>query len=152
MGTGWERRGRGGFVSPPLPHAPELVMTDSAVRTWHRCHCKQSFSYRMCLHSPSTFPRPRSAAPFYNSHYQGAKSAGGGKVGKGVCICEYDYQLKMCEVYSDLMNHNVAFVSAVHILNPNICLSSLINCLFFPLQEIPARLSQVCFAVCTHCV
>lgn len=59
------------------------------------------------------------------------KSAGGGKVGKGVCICEYDYRLKMCEVFSDLMNQNVAFILAVHILNPNICLFSLINCFFF---------------------
>lgn len=38
----------------------------------------------------------------------------------------------MCEVFSDLMNQNVAFILAVHILNPNICLFSLINCLFFP--------------------
>lgn len=70
------------------------------------------------------------------------KSAGGGKVGKGVCICEYDCRLKMCEVFSDLMNQRAAFILAVHILNPNICLFSLINCLFF-LQKIPAQLSQV---------
>lgn len=79
------------------------------------------------------------------------KSAGGGKVGKGLCICEYDYRLEMCKVFSDLMNPNVAFILAVHILNPNICLFSLINCLFFTFKKYLLS-SPKYFALSTHCV